>query len=121
MVGGGFTSQRVRVMVVDDCSTFRRMLCRVFESDPRLEVVTTAINGEVALLKMAHYRPDVVTLDLNMPVLDGLQVLEQLGGRRGSSADSAAERTRPSRSGRDDVRTRARSGGLRGEADEPFG
>jgi two-component system chemotaxis response regulator CheB len=78
LVDGVGSKPRVRVMVVDDSTIFRRMLCQVLEEDPRIEVVTTAINGATAMLKLAHFRPDVITLDLEMPVLDGFGVLDRL-------------------------------------------
>jgi two-component system chemotaxis response regulator CheB len=65
----------VRVLVVDDSAFMRRQLTRILEADPELEVVGIARNGEEAVEKTKALEPDVVTLDINMPVMDGLTAL----------------------------------------------
>ncbi|WP_432548171.1 protein-glutamate methylesterase/protein-glutamine glutaminase [Kineococcus sp. SYSU DK004] len=67
--------RRVRVLVVDDSVVVRRIVTDVLSGDPALEVVGTAPNGKVALDKLAQLSPDAVTLDIEMPVMDGLQTL----------------------------------------------
>ncbi|MCV2401374.1 chemotaxis response regulator protein-glutamate methylesterase [Marinomonas sp. C2222] len=62
----------VKVLVVDDSGFFRRRLVEIFESDPRLKVVGTATNGKEAIEKVQSLSPDVVTMDYEMPVLDGI-------------------------------------------------
>lgn len=69
---------RVRVLVVDDSVVVRRLVSDVLASDPRIEVVGTAANGKVALAKIDQVNPDLVTLDLEMPVMDGLETLDHL-------------------------------------------
>src|SRR5262245_51975541 len=59
----------------------RKLLPAVLTRDPEVEVVATAIDGVVALRKLARFRPDVVTLDLEMPRMDGLEVLREMVGR----------------------------------------
>jgi two-component system, chemotaxis family, protein-glutamate methylesterase/glutaminase len=72
---------RIRVLVVDDSVVFRRMLKEALSQDPELEVVGLAANGRIALNLIEQCTPDVVTLDLEMPDGDGLEVLRQLQPR----------------------------------------
>jgi len=65
----------VRVLVVDDSAFMRRQLTRILEADRDLEVVGIARNGQEAVDKVKELEPDVVTLDINMPVMDGLTAL----------------------------------------------
>lgn len=71
----------IRVLVVDDSAVIRRLLTDVIDADPDLEVVATAPNGEIAVEKVARLQPDVVTLDIEMPVMDGLATLRALRDR----------------------------------------
>ena len=68
----------IRVLVVDDSAVMRKLLPIVLQHDPDVEVVATAVNGVVGLRKLAQFRPDVVTLDLVMPGMDGLEVLREI-------------------------------------------
>ncbi len=74
-------ARRVRVLVVDDSAVVRGIVTRELESDPQIEVVGSAPNGEIALAKIERLRPDVLTLDVEMPVLDGMQTLRELRRR----------------------------------------
>jgi two-component system chemotaxis response regulator CheB len=69
---------KIRVLVVDDSSFLRRSLPKILETDPEIEVVGTAADGEAALRLMRELRPDVVTLDVMMPVMDGLTALRHI-------------------------------------------
>lgn len=73
--------QCIRVLVVDDSTVVRRVVAKVLGDDPRIEVVGTAVNGKVALEKVESLRPDVITLDLEMPVMGGLETLVELRRR----------------------------------------
>jgi two-component system chemotaxis response regulator CheB len=73
--------RRSRVLVVDDSAFARTVLSRVLRRSDRIEVVGTARDGGDALERIAALDPDVVTLDLTMPDVDGLSVLRALGGR----------------------------------------
>jgi two-component system chemotaxis response regulator CheB len=66
---------RIRVLVVDDSAVMRRMITDALEIDPDIEIVGIAANGRIALNKIPLVVPDVVTLDMEMPDLDGLQTL----------------------------------------------
>ncbi|HVW34903.1 MAG TPA: chemotaxis response regulator protein-glutamate methylesterase [Acidimicrobiia bacterium] len=72
---------RIRVLVVDDSVVVRRLVTRVLEEDPGIEVVGAAANGRIALAKIAQLEPDVVTLDIEMPEMDGLATLAELRPR----------------------------------------
>lgn len=65
----------IRVLVVDDSSLMRRLITRFLEEDKGIKVIDTAADGEEAIRKIQSLRPDVVTLDVEMPVLDGLATL----------------------------------------------
>ncbi len=64
-----------RVMIVDDSMMVRKLTRRAFALDPRLDIVTEAKNGQEALDKLAEFRPQVIILDISMPVMDGLTFL----------------------------------------------
>lgn len=68
----------IRVLVVDDSVVVRRIVSDVLASDPDLEVVGVAANGRIALAKLEQVNPDVITLDIEMPELDGLATLREL-------------------------------------------
>lgn len=71
-------ARRVRVLVVDDSAFVRRAVARMLGAAPDLELVGLAKDGQEALDLAAELRPDVITLDVRMPRLDGLAVLERL-------------------------------------------
>ncbi|HEX7097052.1 MAG TPA: chemotaxis response regulator protein-glutamate methylesterase [Acidimicrobiales bacterium] len=72
---------RIRVLVVDDSVVIRRLVSDVIDSDPELQVVGTAANGRIALTKVEQLQPDVITLDIEMPEMDGLATLRELRDR----------------------------------------
>ena len=74
-------SRRPRVIVVDDSAFARTVLSRVLRASGTIDVVATARDGRDALERIAALDPDVITLDLTMPELDGIGVLRALAGR----------------------------------------
>jgi len=68
-------SERVRVLVVDDSALMRKLIPIILSRDPGIEVVGTAMDGAFALKKIEELQPDVVTLDLEMPRMDGIETL----------------------------------------------
>jgi len=69
---------KIRVLVCDDSALMRRTLKNIIERDPLLEVVGTARDGKDAIAKAEELKPDVITLDINMPKMDGLTALKIL-------------------------------------------
>jgi len=67
-----------RVLIVDDSAVMRRAITRILEADPAVEVVGTARDGADGLAKAKTLAPDVITLDIEMPVMDGLTALRRI-------------------------------------------
>jgi len=68
----------VRVLVVDDSGFFRRRVTEMLNADPRLEVIGSASNGKEAIEQVEKLHPDVVTMDIEMPVMDGITATRQI-------------------------------------------
>lgn len=68
----------IRVLVVDDSGFFRRRVKEILESDPMLEVVGLAENGEQAIEAVKNLKPDVVTMDIEMPIMDGITATRKI-------------------------------------------
>ncbi len=73
----------IGVLVCDDSATIRGILTATLGADPELKVVGTAANGEACLAAIAATRPDIVLLDVEMPVMDGLAALREIRRRFG--------------------------------------
>lgn len=73
--------QRMRVFIVDDSAVMRSLLRSVISSDPSLELAGTAVDGRTALAGVEDLHPDMVLLDVEMPVMDGLLTLRNLRER----------------------------------------
>jgi two-component system, chemotaxis family, protein-glutamate methylesterase/glutaminase len=72
---------RIRVLVVDDSVVIRHLLRQALEEDPAIEVVGAEANGVAALARIPQVRPDLITLDIEMPVMDGLETLRHIRQR----------------------------------------
>lgn len=70
--------KKIRVLVVDDSLLMRRVIADTINNDPALEVIDKAKNGREALEKIFNLNPDVVTMDINLPVIDGITVLKKI-------------------------------------------
>jgi two-component system, chemotaxis family, protein-glutamate methylesterase/glutaminase len=70
--------RRIRVLVVDDSALMRKLISNLLSKDPELEVIATAIDGRFAVSKVEQLKPDVVTLDVDMPRMDGLTALAEM-------------------------------------------
>src|SRR5260370_40119253 len=68
----------VRVLVVDDSALMRKLIPQLLQGDPSIAVVGTAMDGLLGLKKIGELHPDGVTLDLEMPRMDGLEMLRQI-------------------------------------------
>jgi two-component system chemotaxis response regulator CheB len=71
-------SDRIRVLVVDDSALMRKLIPAILARDSSIEVVGTAMDGAFALKKIEELRPEVVTLDLEMPRMDGMETLRMI-------------------------------------------
>ena len=68
----------IKVLVVDDSSFFRRRVSEIINSEARLEVIDVAVNGKEAVEKAKQLRPDVITMDIEMPVMDGMEATKAI-------------------------------------------
>ncbi len=71
-------SRKIRVLIVDDSALVRKTLAEVLESDPDIEVMDTAADPYIAAQKMRRQVPDVITLDVEMPRMDGIETCRRL-------------------------------------------
>jgi two-component system chemotaxis response regulator CheB len=67
---------KINVLVVDDSAFMRKSLTLLLESDPQIKVIDTAVDGLIAIEKAKKLKPDIITLDIEMPKMDGLSALE---------------------------------------------
>ena len=79
-------NKKIRVLVVDDTVLYRKALTEVLARIPNVKVVGSAGNGKIGLNKIEQLRPDLVTLDFEMPVMDGLQTLRELKKKKSDVA-----------------------------------
>jgi two-component system chemotaxis response regulator CheB len=86
-------------LVADDAVLFRRLLTEVLSSIPGVEVVGAATNGRIAIQKVRELKPDLLTLDIEMPEMDGLAVLDALT-RNGKPEVQVIVVSAPSKRGR---------------------
>jgi two-component system, chemotaxis family, protein-glutamate methylesterase/glutaminase len=71
-------SKLIRVLVVDDSSFMRRLIRDLVESDPQFQIVGEASNGQEAVEKNRELHPDVITLDVEMPIMNGMEALHKI-------------------------------------------
>lgn len=71
-------ASKIRVLVVDDSAFVRRAIIRMFDNHPLISIIDVASDGAMAIDLIKQHKPDVVTLDVQMPVLDGLSALERI-------------------------------------------
>src|ERR1700692_3564319 len=72
---------KYRVLIVDDSAVMRRLMRQALESDPEMEVAGVAANGKIAPAPLEQQSGHAITLDIEMPEMDGLETLRQLRGR----------------------------------------
>src|SRR6201998_4102842 len=71
-------SKKIRVLVVDDSTFMRKVLENIFNSDDQMQVVGSAKDGREAVTMAESLKPDVITMDINMPRVDGLQATAEI-------------------------------------------
>jgi two-component system chemotaxis response regulator CheB len=69
---------KIKVLLVDDSAVVRKVLGDALASDPQIEVIGTAVNGRLALAELARLDPDIITLDIEMPEMSGLEVVREI-------------------------------------------
>lgn len=72
------TERRIRVLVVDDSAVIRKLVTDALAADPQIEVVGTAQNGRVAIERVLQLTPDAVTMDIEMPVMNGIDAVRTI-------------------------------------------
>ena len=70
--------EKIKVLVVDDAGVMRKAVVDILSSDPMIQVVDTAENGLVGLEKALQHQPDVITLDMDMPVMNGISAIRHI-------------------------------------------
>jgi len=70
--------KKIRVLVVDDSVVIRKLLKTVIDANPDMEVLATAANGSIAIQKIERFVPDIITMDLDMPEVDGLEAVKRI-------------------------------------------
>lgn len=70
--------RKIKILIVDDAVVFRKMLSETMSQDPEIEVVGVASNGKLALKKLELTQPDIISLDVEMPEMDGLECLHHI-------------------------------------------
>ncbi len=71
-------TDKIRVLVVDDSPLLKNILTSIIDSDPSLEVIETADNGQEGVEKAITFKPDVITMDLTMPVMNGVEAIKKI-------------------------------------------
>ena len=74
-----------KVLVVDDSSFFRRRVTDILNKDPKLDVIDVAVNGQEAVDKALLLKPDVITMDIEMPILNGIEAVRKIMARSPTS------------------------------------
>ncbi|MBF0273959.1 MAG: chemotaxis-specific protein-glutamate methyltransferase CheB [Nitrospinae bacterium] len=69
---------KVKVLIVDDSATIRRIIKKTLETDPDIEVVGEADDGKKAIELVAQLKPDIVTMDIHMPIMNGTEAIERI-------------------------------------------
>ncbi len=78
MSGPNSPTSKVKVLVVDDSAFVRRAIIRMFDNSKEISIIDVASDGQMAIELIKKLHPDVVTLDVQMPVLDGISALERI-------------------------------------------
>ena len=69
--------RKIKVLEVDDAVVVRKIVTDTLGSDPEIEVISAAANGKIALQKIQQLNPNILTLDIEMPEMDGIETLNE--------------------------------------------
>src|ERR1700674_6093880 len=83
----------IRALVIDDSAYNRVTISRMLQNSPEIEVVGTAVNGEDGIKQVLKHHPDVITLDLEMPGMDGFAFLRWLMQNRPTAVIAVSSRS----------------------------
>lgn len=72
------SEKKINVLIVDDSALMRRMVSDILSNHPKINVVGTASNGKMAIEQFEKLKPDVITLDIEMPIMNGLETLKEI-------------------------------------------
>jgi two-component system chemotaxis response regulator CheB len=75
---GGERSESIRVLIVDDSKTAREAIAAILTNDPAIQIVGQAADGDEGVVLTAELKPDVITMDINMPKLNGYEATKQI-------------------------------------------
>lgn len=89
------TKRKIRVLVTDDSALMRKLISEMLRADSEIEVVATAMDGSLALKKIELFKPDIVTLDIMMPNMDGLTALQHIVSKFGLPVIIVSSLTKP--------------------------
>lgn len=70
--------KKINVLVVDDSALMRKLISDILNDHPEINVIGTAMNGSMALAKLEKLKPDVITLDVEMPIMNGIETLKEI-------------------------------------------
>lgn len=68
----------IRVVVIDDSVVIRRLVVQALETDPDIEVVATGANGKLGIARVEQHQPDAITMDIEMPEMNGVDAVREL-------------------------------------------
>ena len=88
-------SQQIKLLIVDDHPVFRQGLRDVLETDPRINIVGEAADGEIAIELAYQLSPDVILMDINLPTINGLQVTRRYSTLYAPGLPPIAPKTSP--------------------------
>ena len=74
----------IKILIVDDSQVIRLLLQAIFNAEPDLEVIGAAKNGEEAVKMARLLKPDLITMDIRMPIMDGFEATENIRANEGS-------------------------------------